>query len=96
MTKPDFDDPGIPFERHGEMGTLFSPKVQFNLAEMTFSAEVETACLELNRESLERDEFLAVINKISEEKGYSLAMCARIIAFYDELALRRASLHDRQ
>ena len=96
MPKPDFDDPGIPFERHGEMGTLFWPKVQLTVDELIFRSKVETACMRLNRESLERDELLAVIEKIREENNYSLAMRDKVIASYDELFLRAGPFTGRQ
>ena len=64
--------------------------VQLNRAELSFFAEVETACLRLDVESLERDELLEVVNRIGEEKAHSPAMREKIMSFYDEIAsLRR-------
>ena len=83
------------FMRGRAMETWFKG-IQLNKAELSFFAEVETACLGLEVESLERDELLEMINIIGAEKGQPQAMRDKVMAFYDELALRRAVPTNRQ
>jgi hypothetical protein len=78
---------GIPMERHGEMGRLFYPKNQLNLKELTFYAEVNTVCDdELGEEAGTRDQILEILYRVAQDKGYSKAICKKVIAYFDELA----------
>jgi hypothetical protein len=72
-------------ERHGEMGTLFEPKIHLTREELILLCEFSLAAPPYIHE---RSDGVALLNKIAKDKGYSQTQCDNAIAALDEIYLR--------
>lgn len=89
MGKSEFNEPGVPSERRGQMEHFFKPQVQLTPQELVFYSEcVQEADRRRFGDSVGRDQTIMLINDVANQKSYSRAMCDRLIAYLDEIYMR--------